>query len=68
MPCLSSFQRYSCWVNGLWVLVAAGKLSGGFFLLIAGTCLVISMGGINVGRVIFLEHRVLFTAVMSGQF
>lgn len=40
----------------------------GVFLLIADTCLVTSMGVINVGPVIFLELRVLFMAVMSGQF
>lgn len=37
------------------------------FLLIADTCLVTSMGVINVGPVIFLEQRVLSMAVMSGQ-
>lgn len=67
VPCLSSFQKYSCWVNSLWVLVATRKMSG-VFLLIADTCLVTSMGVINVGPVIFLEQRVLFMAVMSGQF
>lgn len=61
VPCLNSFQKYLCWVNRLWVLVAIRKLSG-VFLLIADTCLVTSMGVINVGPVIFLEQRVLVTA------
>lgn len=52
---------------GQWIvgLGGSGKLSG-VLLLIADSCLVTSMGVINVGPVIFLEQRVLFMAVMSG--